>query len=467
MNPLIAPKDEIKELELYKLKISETHFMENDPIFIKMIAYVEKGSADLDEVGQVKSRIHTIHKTKSEDKSPNKIEIFGFQAQDESRQVSEKAESLLDLKEATADSKNSFNNYNLPTHPFIQSLRNKVFILENLALNQNMCRLLGRALSNKTELSSIILMNNKVDDESISILMEEIMIKPVELEIFRCINNSFGEKFLSIFEKKFFSLGINSLKEVTIDGTKVLQQNLSGIFDVLTGARSRLRYLGLANTGLNHVSIKTLGRFIVNSEYLLSLDLSWNKISGKTMEFLIEALNQNHSIKHLNLYQNSLTHPDNKIAKMMKDFIASHNGLIHVNLAFTNMNDYDTLLVIEGIQSNKNMLSAHLEGNQTTPFAIDRINNFLSAKRRVSNYLAPLDDSLNSRIYTNLYYGFSSTELFLISLFNLSSTGSNFQSRGRGDRKTFCSGSFREAIKYYQLWYMRNTTIYLKPYRPQ
>ena len=446
---MMVSEDEIKELELYKVKISETHFKENDPIFTKMVAYVEKGSTDLDSVAQVKGRIHTVHKTKSEDKSQNKVEVFGFQVQDESKEIGEKAESLLGLKEAATDLKDSFTNYNLPTHPFIQSLRNKVFILENLALNQNMCRLLGRALSQKTELSSIVLVNNRVDDESISILMEEIMIKPVELEIFRCINNSFGERFLSIFQKKFFSLGINSLKEVTVDGCKVLQQNLSGIFDVLTGARSRLRYLGLANTGLNDASIKTLSRFIVNSEYLASLDLSCNKISGKTMEFLIEALNQNHSIKHLNFCQNSLAHPDNKIAKMMKDFIASHNELVHVNLASTSMNDYDTLLVIEGIQSNKNMLSAHLEGNHTTPFAFDRINIFLSAKRRIFTSLPPLDDSLNSRIYTNLYYGFSSTKLSLILLFNLSSTGSHFQNRRRGNRKIFCSGTYRETIKYY------------------
>ncbi len=366
-----------KAVDAYEKFVSGFIFPHKSETFPKVLEFVEKGSSNFHEYQDDHAYLHgqvKEPKFKTPEKPVTKIESRKL-SQSEKRSSA----SISSIKnEVNQKSKKNLlatlHEYNLPARPLVKGLDSQSFILENLAMDKDMCQALGQALASKGHLNTILLINNKLNDEALGIFLEQIMAEPQALKIFRCINNGFGEKFLNVFEKKFFSLGNNSLREVSLDGCIVLEKYLGELFAILSGARSRIKYLSLAKVGLGDMASKTLGRYLGTTEFLLSLDVSWNKINSKSMNELLEGIKTNQSIRHLNLSWNSLSNEDNVNARLLKKILMTSPHLIHVKVAFTGLNDSDVILIIEGAKGNKNLMSLHLGGNKITPPALERMS---------------------------------------------------------------------------------------------
>ncbi len=107
----------------------------------------------------------------------------------------------------------------------------------------------------------------------------------------------------------------------------------------------------------------------------------------------------------MNLSWNSLGNEDNVNARLLKKILMTSPHLIHVNVAFTGLNDSDVILIIEGAKGNKNLMSLHLGGNEITPPALERMSQFLKARKEDNTLLPAFKDTLGSRIYTKSYHG--------------------------------------------------------------
>lgn len=396
ISPIAVPT-ETPEAEVANKSISGPASEKFDYKFQKMMTYAEKGG--LDPLGSEENR--TSLKDLFQTQSAEKIEKVEKEPPKEN-----KSKSPAPTKKGKKPVDDTPLDHNLPARPVIKSLKDETFIMENYTLNKNMSVMLGNTLGQKPELKVLALINNKLTDETISALLEPVMADPKDIEVFRCVKNSIGEKFISIFEKKFFSLGKNCLKELTLDGCTISEKDLDAVLYVLNGARPRLKHLGLAKVGLNEQAIRTLCRLIVNSEFLTSLDLGWNNMNKECIRILLEGIKVNQSIRYLDLSWSSLAHADNKNAKTLKEIIVKSNQLVHLNLSHTDLSDSDVTLIIEGVRRSRNVVAVHLGGNHMTALMIERINEFLGAKKSVyENILSPFNESLENKVYSNVQSG--------------------------------------------------------------
>lgn len=78
---------------------------------------------------------------------------------------------------------------NLKPLPLIKNVEDRAFILERYVLDKNMCEQLGKAISIKADLHTIVLVENKISDEGLSKLVTPLVEPRCALDIFRCIKN--------------------------------------------------------------------------------------------------------------------------------------------------------------------------------------------------------------------------------------------------------------------------------------
>ena len=71
--------------------------------------------------------------------------------------------------------------------------------------------------------------------------------------------------------------------------------------------RNYLQRLSLIQAGLNDHSVVALAQIVKSSKSLISLDLSWNKLTLREIMPMLEVLSTNRRLKNLNLSWNNLS----------------------------------------------------------------------------------------------------------------------------------------------------------------
>ena len=304
-------------------------------------------------------------------------------------------------------------NPNLPPLPLVMNVDNKAFILEKYILDKQMCASLGQTLAEKQEMRVLALIDNKMSDEAAAELVKPIVKEKSNIEIFRYVKNQLGPSLINIIEKKFYLLGEDSLRELCLDGCKVSQKDLCQLLDVLVAVRSRLKYLSLAKVGLTETSIKPLCKIIANSEYLISLDISWNKMPAELSRKVIKRIAMNRSLRYLNLSWNSLTLQDNYNASSLKAFTRNNTNLVQLNLSHTDLTDFEATLILEGVSESRNVMSVHLAGNPISSKMHPALAKVLDAKKKIYTFIPPFNDKLDARIYISVQHGTHCKKYFI------------------------------------------------------
>jgi len=91
-----------------------------------------------------------------------------------------------------------------------------------------------------------------------------------------------------------------------------------------------------------------------------------------------------------------------------------NSPLVHLNLSHTGLNDFDAILIIEGVKLNKNLMSLHLGGNYITVPVIKRLSSHLEAVKKLSDFLPPCIDKVKNRIYSKLHPGYQCKYMGLV-----------------------------------------------------
>ena len=302
--------------------------------------------------------------------------------------------------------------------PIIKNIEDKSFILIHYALDLNTTMAFGDVLSLKKDIQTIILVDNKLNQNNGPLLFKYIEHYLGNIVTFRYVKNEMSQNLAQILAKGFFGQTTSLLRELTIDSSKIKSTDLNMILERAYSHKSRLRYLGLANINLNQDSIEPLCKFLVSSEYLLSFDIAWNRLDSNLVKILIEAALKNPNLRHLNLSWNTLTHanlPNNNnsssddtgtsISKgilILKDYLISHYGLLHLNLSYTKLSMKETYLLCEGMKLSCSLMSVHLTGNKLEDDSIKKISEKLNAKKIISSFLKiQKEKSHNAKIYQN------------------------------------------------------------------
>ena len=283
--------------------------------------------------------------------------------------------------------------------PIIKNIDDKTIILIHYTLDLNMAAALAEVLSLKNDIQTIILLDNKFDEKT-----GPVFFKPIEnilrnIVIFRFVKNHISQDLAQIFKRGFFGEFISSIRELTIDSSKIQSSDLNMIIEQAFNQKCRLKYLGLANINLSHDSIEPLRKFVASTEFLLSLDVAWNKLNCDDTKILIEAALANKNLKHLNLSWNkisSLTSSDSNnntstsiITKgilILKEHLIIHSGLLHLNLSYTQLYTKDINLLCEGMKLSCSLMSVHLTGNRLDHSSIEMISKTLNAKKIISKF---------------------------------------------------------------------------------
>lgn len=402
-----------------KKKVEFANLDENDQkIFKKLKVFVEKGD------DMIKSNV------------VRRSTIFVYEMNKKAGQAFTKKQSILipnlnttieeDVSKTSLHNdepeKNIENHYrqHLSLRPVIMNQENKAFILENYYLDDlYKAQTFGESLGQKEDIKTLVLVNNKLLDDTIYDLIHPYSDKKISIEIFRCVRNTLGTKFSTLFEKCFFRLNEDVLRELTLDGCTIDEESMTSVLNTLLSMRSRIKYLSLVKTGLTKNSIKPLKKLLGVTEYLVHLDISHNKLPSVLMFKLCKRLPKNRTLKYVNFSHNQLSIQDNSCSVLLKKFASNNPCLTVLNLSYTGLNDFEISLIIEGAQVSESLMSVHLAGNLLTSFTYHNINQALDSKPKFYAQFKPLADYVERRTYSKEQYGpicKCKSQLFIISI---------------------------------------------------
>jgi len=261
----------------------------------------------------------------------------------------------------------------------IQILRNiqqNELKLENIVLNDDYCRALGRFLPSIPDLEKIKFGNNSLSDEGFVKLIEG-MRKSKKVRSLECEGNSIGEKSLLELanilgrgneKEQFVELSLNKVKMAT--------SHLNTILECM-GNNCPLRKLSLSRMNFNEISIEWIKKILKKADNLYSINLSGSEMLSISLKQILIILSKNRRLEYVNLAwlpvgsQGELTISSLKeeIMNNLYTFIIRNKQLIHLDLSYsriTNMNLMFYQGIIAAMKKSKSLLCVHLTGNGIT-----------------------------------------------------------------------------------------------------
>ena len=265
--------------------------------------------------------------------------------------------------------------HNLGLLPYVRNYRNETFIFESYKLTNRMCEDIGQVLSEKTTLKNLYLINNELKDDSAALLLNRILEKQPLLSL-RYVQNEIGTELTQVLIKDIFYME-DGIKEVTLDSCSIKQVLLEQIIESYLVRKVRLRNLGLSNLKINVKVTELVTQLITDSEYLQSLDISWNMLRASDISNLTSSLKYSTNLRYLNLSWNNLSDETGENAKHLRNFLLLQWTILHVDFSFMGLSETEVLTIIDGVKWSHSLIGIHLTGNQISAEKIESINEFL------------------------------------------------------------------------------------------
>ena len=238
-------------------------------------------------------------------------------------------------------------------------------------------------------LQKLYLDNNGLTDEQLSLVIHGL-IKQTTFKVLIIQNNQVGkqslEEIIELVKRKPPSV----LDELHLINTKSSWQMMEKLAKDIR--RNYLQRLSLIQAGLNDHAVVALASIVKSSKSLISLDLSWNKLTLREIMPMLEVLSTNRRLKNLNLSWNNLS--DNQTIQDKEVFekdqlsairligkLIKHNRAIqHIDLTSTGLTRLQIEEIGNSMRKARALLSIHLSGNQdviykseTKEWLVDRI----------------------------------------------------------------------------------------------
>ena len=170
--------------------------------------------------------------------------------------------------------------------------------------------------------------------------------------------NGFDFKSLALIAK--FVSSHKSITVLDLEGSKFDNESIT-TFIKAAEKNDTLEEVSLASTDFT-LSKKIL-RGLVSNGKLLNIDLSWNKLTKDTIEFIIKHLKGNPPLSILSLVGCGLS---SRSAESLCNALKRNNNLAHLDLKCNNFNDRSVPFFVDALLNNSTLLTLRISGNKIT-----------------------------------------------------------------------------------------------------
>lgn len=152
------------------------------------------------------------------------------------------------------------------------------------------------------------------------------------------------------------------IQEISLSSSKNFSKIVSKICESLKESFT-LTYLDLSHNNLDAISCKHIGQLMKTTHNLQHLNLSYCGIRGHSARILLNALMLNQTLKYLHLSWNSFASSDYEFGSKLARVIQVHRGLIHLDIACTQLKREEAMYIAQCLKDSNQILSCHLSGN--------------------------------------------------------------------------------------------------------
>lgn len=245
---------------------------------------------------------------------------------------------------------------NLPPLPVLAHIKGSSLVLNRYSLSEVVAKGLSQAIPQLDQLKTLHLDENGLNDISGAMIVKAIAAQG-QIESFYYTRNAIGARFIEEFEA-FANSGVCLIRELSIRGCRCQ----GGIIKRLIKCLPQLKHLSKLNfsecTLPDDVS-GLLGKYLRRSS-LLSLDISWNSLSGTSAMTILSGMMHNRNLMYLNLSWNKLTDANYIVANAIMKVLRTHTQLLHIDLTFAQFIDTEIVMVLQGLLKSSSVVSIHL-----------------------------------------------------------------------------------------------------------
>jgi hypothetical protein len=258
--------------------------------------------------------------------------------------------------------------------PAIAKVTGSKLILNRYQLQTSLCKALARTLPALTQLTTLHLDQNDINDAGGAALIAGIA-RQDSLQSFFYTRNELGMRIA----EGLAGLKESNLVEISFNGCKVVNSALPCVISSVLRIK-KLNKLSISDISLQETAISALISGLKRSN-LSHLDLSYNQIPLPATKSFLTYLRRDTKLRYLDYSWNSLASADNEVAYMLGAILRAQSCLVHLNLSNTQLDEEGLRLVLQGVRKSGTLVSLHLTGNSITMQLAEHINRLLEAKQ--------------------------------------------------------------------------------------
>mmetsp|Transcript_1708 Transcript_1708/g.3644 ORF Transcript_1708/g.3644 Transcript_1708/m.3644 type:complete len:893 (+) Transcript_1708:276-2954(+) len=245
---------------------------------------------------------------------------------------------------------------NLPPLPVLAHIKGNSLVLNRYSLSEVVTKGLSQAIPMISQLKVLHLDENGLNDASGAMLVQAIANQGL-IESFYYTRNQIGQRFIEELEN-YASSGTCSIRELSFRGCRC-QGGIVKRFIKCLHQFQLLSKLNLAELSLPDDVAGLLSKYLRRSN-LLSLDISWNSLSGTSAMTILSGMMHNRNLMYLDLSWNKLTDPNFIVANAIMKVLRTHTSLLHINLTFSQFIDTEIVMVLQGLLKSSSVVALHL-----------------------------------------------------------------------------------------------------------
>ena len=226
------------------------------------------------------------------------------------------------------------------------------------SMGDNYADAFSQGIKHLNTLENLNLKSNRLTD-----IGSEKILKSLDVKQIKRINlseNRLGENSVNKITN-MFSFYDCKLKHLNLEKTNVSASMIQSLCTSLLYYR-RLTKLILAKNHLSDVSTRYLRDMLQNNSSLKVLDLHWNNFTPYGGGLLFEGLAQNKTLKSFDISWNSIGR-SKLTAEIISKCVKQNTVLAHLDISYNSITEEDAAIIAEGLKSNHTILGLHVLGN--------------------------------------------------------------------------------------------------------
>lgn len=138
--------------------------------------------------------------------------------------------------------------------------------------------------------------------------------------------------------------------------------------------------LNISGCDLSINSCRILNMFLLKQQSIKDFNVARCKLSAQSARYIIDALNRNFTIRHLNISFNDFTSSVYEFSVKVASMLTRHPTLLHLDVSQCGFRREECMFIILAMSTSKNFLALHITGNDLSYYERVFLRALISAR---------------------------------------------------------------------------------------